>query len=165
MAPACERCGCFETASVLANSVGNELAIGLAQAELARLTERDSPAKALGAMQDVLQRWTMAGDFANQMVTIRRIALLLGTIGHEEEAITLVSATRRDGIAEQLTQRDDVITPLWERIGDKRSLASVSLGQLIGPTGVVDYAFDVIARVFLEDGMATTPTTDETASK
>jgi predicted ATPase/class 3 adenylate cyclase len=156
---------CFETATTLASGVDNELAIGLAQAELARLTERDSPAKALGAMRDVLQRWTTARDFANQMLSIRRIALLLGTIGHEEEAITLVSATRPDASTEELTQRDDVIRPLCGRIGERRFLPSVSLGQLIGPTSVVDYAFDVIARVFLAEGIVATATTYDTGSQ
>jgi predicted ATPase/class 3 adenylate cyclase len=138
---------CFERATTLGDGVRNDLVVGLAQAELARLNERESPTKALTAMRNVLQRWATANDLANQMLTIRRIALLLGTLGHEEEAITLLSAiqhTSADGDAEQPSE---AIARLRERIDTSRAIAAASFGKLLSHGRLVDYAFNVIDRV------------------
>ncbi|HSL56579.1 MAG TPA: AAA family ATPase, partial [Acidimicrobiales bacterium] len=83
----------FEHAAALAGRVGNRWmrAFALTEAMWLRVRAGD-PRSALPGYREVVQTWYRGGDWANQWLSLRHVAALLGSLDRPEESATLFGA-------------------------------------------------------------------------
>src|SRR5690606_36224130 len=88
----------LDSAAELAGSVGGRWmrAFALNQAMWLRAQQGDTEA-ALRGYREVVETWYRGGDWANQWLSLRQLAGVLASAGHEEDAALLLGAVSAAG--------------------------------------------------------------------
>jgi predicted ATPase/DNA-binding SARP family transcriptional activator len=90
--------GCFEHAAERAGRVANHWMRAFALTEAMWLRVRaGEPRSALAGYREVVETWYRGGDWANQWLSLRHVAALLGALGRVEESATLFGAVDHVG--------------------------------------------------------------------
>jgi predicted ATPase/DNA-binding SARP family transcriptional activator len=113
---------CFADALAEARTVQNRYLEGAAIVSACSLQARiSSPAEALGAFADAVRHWIRLANTAQQLTTLRNLAVLFQRAGAPEALAELLGAVDEGGVPTYGEEAD--------RLGDARAWALAELGQ------------------------------------
>lgn len=132
----------FEESIQLASSVSGRLAAGMASRELTALrAAHDDAYLALRAYPDLIEHWSRAGDWWNQWINLRKLAVLLLDIGRAEAAATLHAAASSAHPSRPTTAAHaERLALLESELGHERFRSAVVRGSVLTPDEVVAFA-------------------------
>ena len=132
----------FEESMHLASSVGNRLGAGMASRELTALRAAHEDAyEALRAYPAQIDHWSRAGDWWNQWINLRKLAVLLLDIGRTEAAAVLHAAASSAHPSRPLTAAHAERLALLEaELGPERFRSAMARGTALTSDEVVVFA-------------------------
>lgn len=136
-----------------ADDAGNRWMQAFAMTEAMWLRfQRGEVTIALEGYREVVETWFRGGDWANQWLSLRQLAAILASCGHDEQAAILFGAVDAAGAASALpfapNDADAVElerTALLVRLGEARSLQALAHGEHMRDDAVVAHALAAIA--------------------
>lgn len=143
----------LDDARQLAESVGNEFVIGVAEVGAASLRSRlGDPAEALGGFAALLQRWRQSNNWTQQWTTLRNLVELLVRLGADEPAVMLhAAATTADAGAHsygaEAARLDQAAATAHQRLGPSGYRAAVARGRQLAADDAVHLAAETIERL------------------
>jgi predicted ATPase len=142
----------FRESERIARSVDNRLVVGMATRALTTMLH-DDPDEALRAYPAAIDYWYRAGDWPNQWITLRKLAMLLLQLGQFEAAAVLQAAATAAHPSRPVTpgHLDRMATLEW-RMGPERLALARERGASMAPDEVLAYA-----RSEVEGILAATP--------
>lgn len=142
----------LEAAAALADSVGNVWMRSFAQTEAMWMrARRGELEQSLRGYRAIVQTWFAGGDWANQWLSIRHLAGVLSTCGHDEEAALLSGAVRAAGAQFALpidplnaAELNQLQSELEARLGDQAMQRAVQRGASMRDDAAVRLALQTI---------------------
>lgn len=149
-----EAISCFELSATRADSVGNRWMRSFARTELYWLrAKRGETEVALEGYRELIATWFRGGEWANQWLSLRQLAGILGRLGQDTDAALLFGAIDAAGATSALPLSPAEASELGaesramlDRLGEDEFRTLTAKGASMREDAAVDFALQAISR-------------------